>query len=159
MILVLGLAQVMAWLRLSDSLTGLALLYAAFQIAFAVWMLRAYFDQIPSDIEEAARLDGASTGRMLLSILLPLSMPAIAVTTIFSFISAWNEFALALTLLRTPRSYTLPVQIYALVAGRCEVDWRGVMAAVLAASLPIMVLFGLLQRHLSRGLAARSWTE
>ena len=158
-ILVLGLSQLIAWTHLSDSPTGLALIYAAFQTAFAVWLLRSYFDEIPPSIEEAARLDGASTACTLAYIILPLSTPAIVVTAIFSFISAWNEFAVALTLLRNPRHYTLPVQIYALVAGRYEVDWQSVMLAVLAASLPVVALFGLLQRHLLRGLAAQSWQD
>jgi multiple sugar transport system permease protein len=150
--LVIGLAQMVSGLGLGDTRVALVALYTAFQVTFSVWMLRGYIDAIPVEIEEAARLDGASRLRVFATIVLPLSMPAIAVTATFAFITAWNEFALALTLLRSPTNFTLPLRVNALTAGRYAVDWRDVMGAVLIASLPVFLLFAGLQRYLMRGL-------
>ncbi len=153
-VLVLGLFRLVVWFGLVDSINALVVIYTAFQIAFAVWMMRGYFDSIPVDLEEAAWLEGASRLRSLWSVFLPLSVPAIAVTAIFTFINAWNEFALALTLLRKQGSFTLPIQVFSLVAGRYEVEWHYVMAATLLATLPVAIMFAWLQRYLIGGLGA-----
>lgn len=150
--LVLGLSQMVSGLGLTDTRLALVLLYSAFQVPFAVWMLRGYFDAIPIEIEEAARLDGASRLRIIWSIALPLSLPAVAVTATFAFITAFNEFVLALTLLRSPANFTLPLQVNALTAGRYAVDWPDVMGAVLMASLPVLIIFCGFQRYMVRGL-------
>ncbi len=152
-VLVLGIFRLVVMFGLVDSLNALVAIYAAFQIAFAVWMLRGYFDSIPVDLEEAAWMEGASRLRSLWSVFLPLSVPAIAVTAIFTFINAWNEFAIALTLLRNQGNFTLPIQVFSLVAGRYEVEWHYVMAATLIATLPVALLFAWLQRYLIGGLA------
>lgn len=155
-VLVLGLSQLVIWLGLVNSLNGIALIYGCFQVAFAAWLLHGYFDAIPREIEEAARLDGASRLRVLWSILLPLSLPALAVTTVVSFIAAWNEFALALTFLRNRNNQPLSVQVYGLVAGRYEVDWHQIMAAVFSASLPIILIFAVMHRPLCAAYTAIS---
>jgi multiple sugar transport system permease protein len=152
-VLVLGLFRLVVWLGLVDSQNALVLIYTAFQIAFAVWMMHGYFNSIPVDLEEAAWLEGASRLRSLCTIFLPLSVPAIAVTAIFTFINAWNEFAIALTFLRSRGNFTLPIQVFSLVAGRYEVEWHYVMAATLAATLPVAILFAWLQRYLIGGLS------
>ncbi len=153
-VLVLGLFRLVVWFGLVDSINALVAIYTAFQIAFAVWMMRGYFNSIPVDLEESAWLEGASRLRSLWSIFLPLSVPAIAVTAIFTFINAWNEFAVALTLLRKQNNFTLPIQVFSLVAGRYEVEWHYVMAATLVATLPVAILFAWLQRFLVGGLGA-----
>jgi len=150
--LVLGLSQMVSAAGLTDTRVALIVLYSAFQVPFAVWMLRGYIDAIPVELEEAARLDGASHLRILRSIILPLSLPAIAVTAAFAFITAFNEFVLALTLLRSPPNFTLALRVNALTAGRYAVDWPDVMAAVLVASLPVLIMFVGLQRYMLRGL-------
>ena len=86
-------------------------------------------------------------------VFLPLALPAITVTAIFSFINAWNEFVIALTMLRRQESYTLPIQIFSLVAGRYTVEWHHVMAATFVATIPVAIVFAWLQRYLVRGLA------
>jgi len=86
-------------------------------------------------------------------VFLPLCLPAIAVTAIFTFINAWNEFVVALTMLRRQESYTLPIQVFSLVAGRYTVEWHYVMAATFLATLPVAILFIWLQRYLIKGLA------
>ena len=152
-VLVLGIFRLMVWFGLVDSLAALIAIYTAFQIAFAVWMMRGYFDTIPMDLEEAAWMEGASRFRSLATIFLPLSAPAMAVTAIFTFINAWNEFAIALTLLRNQDSFTLPIQVFSLVAGRYQVEWHYVMAATFVATIPVALLFAWLQRYLIGGLA------
>ncbi|MFO1349646.1 MAG: carbohydrate ABC transporter permease [Gammaproteobacteria bacterium] len=153
LVLVLGLFRLAAGLGLLNSVNSLVLIYASFNIAFAVWMLHSYFATIPRDLEEAAWLDGASRARALRSVFLPLAVPALGVTAIFTFINSWNEFLLALTLLRSESNYTLPIQIFALVAGRYTIEWHHVMAATLLATLPVAIVFAWLQRYLVKGLA------
>lgn len=152
-VLVVGLFRLMASLGLVESVAAVGLVYMAFNIAFTVWMLQSYFDTVPKDLEEAAWMEGAGRFQTLAKVFLPLVTPAIAVTAIFTFINAWNEFVIALTLLRRQESYTLPIQVFSLVAGRYTVEWHHVMAATLAATLPVAILFAWLQRYLVRGLA------
>lgn len=152
-VLVLGLFRLMMGLGLVDDLMSLILTYAAFNMAFTIWMLQSYFNSIPRDLEEAAWMDGASHLTSLLRIFLPLAVPAIAVTAIFTFINSWNEFVLALTMMRSSDNYTLPVQIFAQVAGRYQVEWHHVMAGTVLATLPVAIVFSWLQRYLIRGMA------
>ena len=152
-VLVIGLFRLVANLGMIDSLNALIVIYAAFNIAFCVWMLQSYFATISRDLEEAAWLEGAGRFRTLIIVFLPLATPAIAVTAIFAFINAWNEFVIALTMLRREENYTLPIRVFSLVAGRYTVDWHYVMAATLVASVPVAVIFAWLQRYLVRGLA------
>ncbi|MDF2995242.1 MAG: binding-protein-dependent transport system inner rane component [Xanthobacteraceae bacterium] len=150
--LVLGLAQMVSGAGLTDTKVALIAIYTAFQVPFAVWMLRGYIDAIPIELEEAARIEGASRLRILGLVILPISLPAVAVTATFAFITAFNEFALALTLLRSPPNFTLPLRVNALTAGRYAVDWPDVMGAVLVTSLPVLVMFVWLQQYMLRGL-------
>lgn len=152
-VLVLGLFRLLAAWGLVESTTAVGFVYMAFNIAFTVWMLQSYFDTIPRDLEEAAWMEGAGRWLTLRKVFLPLGVPAIAVTAIFTFINAWNEFVIALTMLRRQESYTLPIQVFSLVAGRYTVEWHHVMAATLLATLPVAILFTWLQRYLVRGLA------
>ena len=152
-VLVIGLFRLVVSLGLADSLNALVVIYAAFNIAFCVWMLQSYFATIPRDLEEAAWMEGAGRWRTLLTVFLPLAVPAIVVTSIFTFITGWNEFVIALTVLRREDNYTLPIRVFNLVAGRYTVDWNYVMAAAFVASVPVAVIFAWLQRYLVRGLA------
>jgi multiple sugar transport system permease protein len=152
-VLVIGLFRLVANLGMIDNLNTLVVLYVAFNIAFSIWMLQSYFATIPRDLEEAAWMEGAGRWRTLITVFLPLAVPAIVVTAIFTFINAWNEFVIALTMLRREDGYTLPLRVFSLVAGRYTVDWQYVMGAALVASLPVAVLFAWLQRYLVRGLA------
>lgn len=152
-VLVIGLFQMVAGFGLLDSLVTLSIIYAAFNVAFAVWMLQSYFVTIPRDLEEAAWLEGASHIRTLFKVFLPLATPAIAVTALFAFINSWNEFVLGLTLLRSEERYTLPLKVFALVGGRYTIQWDHVMAATLLATVPVAILFAWMQRYLVKGLA------
>jgi multiple sugar transport system permease protein len=152
-VLVVGIFRLMASLDLVDQLSSLVLTYAGFTLAFAVWMLQSYFATIPKEIEEAARIDGASWLQTLRLVFLPLALPALAVTAILTFIFAWNEFVLALTLLRSSDQFTLALKVFSLVGGRYSVEWDVVMAATFLATVPVAIVFAWLQRYLIRGLA------
>ncbi|MFO1038409.1 MAG: carbohydrate ABC transporter permease [Geminicoccaceae bacterium] len=152
-VLVIGIFRLMASLGLLDRLWSLVLTYGAFNLAFAVWMLQSYFATIPKELEEAAWIDGASRTQALTRVFLPMATPAMAVTGIFVFVYSWNEFVLALTLLRSPENYTLPLRVFSLVGGAYRVDWDFVMAAALLATLPAAILFAWLQRYLVGGLS------
>ena len=152
-VLVLGLFRLMMALGLVNNLNSLVITYAAFNMAFTIWMLQSYFNSIPRDLEEAAWIDGASHLTSLVKIFLPLAVPAIVVAAIFTFINSWNEFVLALTMMRSSEDFTLPVQIYAQVAGRYQVEWHHVMAATVLATVPVAIVFSWLQRYLIRGMA------
>jgi multiple sugar transport system permease protein len=152
-VLVVGLFRLLASLGLVESVGALGLVYMAFNIAFAVWMLQSYFDTVPPELEEAAWMDGATRWQSLAMVFLPLATPAIAVAAIFTFINAWNEFVIALTLLRRQETHTLPIQVFSLVAGRYTVEWHHVMGATLVATLPVAVVFAWLERYLVRGLS------
>lgn len=138
---------------LLNSLTGLTLCYATTAIPFCVWMLKGYFDTIPKDLEEAALLDGASQWVIFTRIVLPLSRPAIAVTALFSFMTAWNEFILAATFMADETAFTLPVALQRFV-GDYSTDWGAFAAGAVIVSIPVMALFFALQKNLVEGLTA-----
>lgn len=140
-------------LGLLDSLFGLMLVYATTAVPFCTWMLKGYFDTIPRELEEAAIIDGASPVRVFWSVILPLARPAIAVTALFSFLGAWNEFILAAKFLDTEARYTLPVVLYSTVGSK-SVAWGEFAAGALVVSAPIVAVFFGLQRHLVSGLTA-----
>jgi len=156
-LLVLGLFRMAAAIpfgdgTLVDTRVGVIIIYGAFNIAFAVWMLSSYFATIPRDLEEAAWLDGCTRAGAVLRIFLPLAVPAISVTAIVTFVAAWNEFTIALTMLRDPSKLTLTLRVVNLVAGRYSVQWNQVMLATLLATLPVAVVFAALQKFLVQGL-------
>jgi len=151
-LLVLGLFHLVVSLGLVDSKFALILVYAAFNAAFGVWMLQSYFGAIPVELEEAALIDGCNRLGAILRVFVPLAIPAIVVTAIFTFINSWNEFVVALTLLRSDENFTLPLKIFSLVGGRYTVEWQQVMAATLLATLPVAAVFTWLQRYLVRGM-------
>jgi multiple sugar transport system permease protein len=157
-LLVIGLFRLAAMIHwgegnLVDKHISVIVAYAAFNIAFAVWVLSSYFATIPPDLEESAWLEGCGKARAVWKVFLPLAVPAMVVTAIFTFINAWNEFAVVYTLIRSDANKTLTVQITDLVAGRYTVEWHQVMAATLLATLPVSIMFAWLQRYLVKGLA------
>jgi arabinogalactan oligomer/maltooligosaccharide transport system permease protein len=140
---------------LLDSLLGLVLVYATTAVPFSVWTLKGYFDTIPRELEEAALLDGASSWMTFTRIILPLARPAVAVTGLFSFMTAWNEFILAATLLGDPRAFTLPIVLQRYV-DEYNTEWGHFAAGAILVSIPVVALFFALQRHFVEGLTAGS---
>lgn len=142
-------------LGLLNSLLGLSLVYATTAIPFCTWNLKGYFDTLPRELEEAAIMDGASRWTTFTRIALPLARPALAVTALFSFMTAWNEFILAATFLSDERAFTLPVVLQGYV-GDFGTAWGSFAAGAILVSVPVMALFFALQRHLVEGLTAGS---
>ena len=142
-------------LSLLNSMTGLVLVYSSTAIPFCTWNLKGYFDTIPRELEEAALMDGASQWIIFSQIVLPLARPALVVTALFSFMTAWNEFILAATFMSDERSYTLPVVLQSYV-GDFGTEWGRFAAGAILVSVPVMLLFFALQRYLVEGLTAGS---
>ncbi len=140
---------------LLDSLMGLSLVYATTAIPFCTWNMKGFFDTIPRELEEAARMDGADRWTTFRYIILPLARPALVVTGLFSFMTAWNEFILAATFMNDERSFTLPVVLQSYV-GDYGTEWGHFAAGAVIVSVPVMVLFFALQKHLVAGLTAGS---
>ena len=138
---------------LINELAGLIVVYSTTSIPFCVWMLKGYFDTIPKDLEESALIDGASQFTIFWRIILPLAAPAVAVTALFSFMTAWNEFILASVFMTEASAYTLPVKINSYVNNE-EIRWGLFAASSLLVSLPVMGLFYSLQKYLVGGLTA-----
>lgn len=153
--LLMPLYVILDHIELLNSLVGLTLVYSTTAIPFCVWTLKGYFDSIPREIEDAARIDGASHWRIFYSVVLPLAKPGLAVTALFSFMTAWNEFILASTFLTEEAAYTLPVLLKSSV-GKYSADWGMFAAGAILTSLPVMALFYVLQRYLVGGLTAGS---
>jgi arabinogalactan oligomer / maltooligosaccharide transport system permease protein len=141
------------WLNLGSSWIGLILVYAVTAIPFCVWMLKGYFDTIPRDLEEAALIDGASQATIFFRIVLPLAKPAVAVTALFSFMTAWNEFIVAATIMDQETMYTGPVGLRFFVGGFSQ-QWGHFAAGAIIVAIPVVALFMFLQRYLVSGLTA-----
>ena len=141
-------------LGLLDNLGGLILIYSAQALPLSVWLLRNFVAAVPKDLEEAASIDGAGPIRVFWRILFPLVAPGLVATSIFSFITAWNEFIFALTFLGTDQGkYTLPIYVQYFF-GRGSADWGGIMAASTLYTVPVMAFFLIVQRRMVGGLVA-----
>jgi arabinogalactan oligomer/maltooligosaccharide transport system permease protein len=133
------------------SLVGLMLAYGSGTLPFAIWNLKGYFDTVPRELEEAALIDGASMTQTFIRIIMPLSVPALAVTVLFAFMSGWTEFILAWTFLENPSRFTLAMALRSM-QGQFATPWSDFAAMSILMSIPIVVLFFLLQRYLVSGL-------
>ncbi|MBI1879998.1 MAG: carbohydrate ABC transporter permease [Chloroflexi bacterium] len=140
-------------LRLNNSFIGLILVHATFTIPFTSWVLQDFYRSIPTDLEEAGYIDGASLVRVLWHIILPLSIPGLLAAGAYAFILSWNEFLFALILLNSADSFTAPVGVHAYFTGRnaTEEVWAQLMAASVFVSLPSVILFAFFQRYLISG--------
>jgi arabinogalactan oligomer / maltooligosaccharide transport system permease protein len=146
---------IVQWLGLGSTRLGLIIVYATTSIPFSVWMLKGYFDTIPKELEEAAVIEGASAGMIFWRIVLPLAKPAIAITALFSFMTAWNEFIQAATFMDEEQMYTAPVGLRFFVGG-FQQQWGYFAAGSIIVSIPVVVLFLYLQKYLVSGLTAGS---
>lgn len=139
-------------LGLYDTRLGLVLLYSASSVPIATWVMKGFYDTIPQELEEAAKVDGCSTWQALMHITMPLSAPGVAAAAVISFSQAWNEFleALVLTSSASVRPYT--VALYRFVGEYGEVEWHLISAAAFLAAIPTVLAFGFFQRHFVSGL-------
>lgn len=143
----------MAKLGLLNSYEGLILIYWVHSLPLAIWVLRGFFQTIPSELEDAASVDGASRLRILWSIVLPLSQPALAAVALLVFINAWNEFVIASIMTSSALMRTAQVFLY-LNMTDVGVNWGEMMASGLATNLPVLALFLILRRRFIAGLTA-----
>jgi multiple sugar transport system permease protein len=141
----------MRLLGLVNTHGSLILTYLTFGLPLAIWLLKGFYDNIPYQLEQAARIDGATRFQAFLLIVMPLSAPGIIATAIYSFIGAWNEYIFAYTFLNKNEQLTLPVGIQRFFSENTT-DFPGLMAASFMMSLPVVVLFLLLQRYFVRAL-------
>src|SRR5690606_27498674 len=140
--------------QMRATLAGLVVVYLAFSLPFAIWTLRGFVAAVPVELEEAAYLDGATWGRMFRSVLLPLVAPGLVATSIFSFITAWNEFIFAMTMLGgATESYTVAIGLRSFFGVHSN-DWGAIMAASTIITVPVMIFFILVQRRLASGLTS-----
>jgi multiple sugar transport system permease protein len=141
-----------AWQRigLTDTYLGLILIYVAFNLPFAIWLLRGFLVEVPRDLDEAATLDGLGHLAILRRIILPVVAPGVAVTAIFTFMFAWNEYLMALVL-TSRNATTVPVTVSKFIQAY-SILWGDVGAAATIELLPVLVVVFLLQRHIMRGI-------
>jgi len=151
-LIIIPLFLLLRRLHLTDSHTGLVLVYMVWALPFILWMLQSYVRSIPRDIEEAATADGATRLQILVGIIAPLLAPGIVVTLLFAFVTAWNEFFFALVLLQTPSLTTLPLKLAQFVGIEGVVRLGPLAASALVATIPSLLLFTVIQRWLTRGL-------
>ena len=156
LLLLVPLYLILRNLGLSDTLTGLGLVYVAWNLPFVLWLLFGYIKSVPIALEEAALIDGASRTQMIYQILLPVLLPAIGASAIFAFISTWNEFFFALVLMKTPSLGTLPVELARYTGMEGQARTGPLAAASFIATIPSLILFAIMRKWFSGGLLAGS---
>jgi N,N'-diacetylchitobiose transport system permease protein len=152
--LIIPLYVVLARYGEVNKLTGVILVYLTFALPFCVWTLRGFIIGIPKELEEAAMVDGSSRLGAFVRILLPLVAPGLVATSVFAFITSWNEYIFANTLLHDDSTRTITVWLSLLYGGNRFVDWGAIMAASTLISIPVVIFFLLVQRRIAFGLTA-----
>ncbi len=145
--------KIVAMLGLLNSLSSLILVYTAFNIPFATFLMQSFFDGIPKDLEDAAMMDGCTRFQALRKVILPLTLPGLGATLGFIFTAAWSEVLFALMLIRSEDSMTFPVGMLTFVS-KFSVDWGQMMAAGVLALIPSCLFFIFIQRYLVQGLTS-----
>jgi multiple sugar transport system permease protein len=151
--LIAPIFKLLSPLGLTNSLTGLVVVYVAFNVPFACFLMQSFFDGIPRDLEEAAMIDGASRFTAFRQIILPLTLPGVAATVGFVFTAAWSEMIFALMLISSNEKATFPFGLLSFVS-KFSVDFGQMMAAGVLALIPACLFFLLIQRYLVQGLTA-----
>lgn len=145
----------LARLGLIDSYIGLFVVYSSTALPFCIWQMKSFFDTVPRELEDAARIDGCGPIRAYFQVILPLSLPALAVTALFSFLGAWSEYAVAAIVIQDPEMYTLPLGLRTFQASLAT-QWGLYAAGALVVSVPVIVVFLFLTRFLVSGMTMGS---
>lgn len=153
-LIIIPLFLVLRSINLNDTLFGLILVYVTFTLPFTLWMLQGYVAAIPAELEEAGEMDGASRVTILRTIILPLLAPGLVATAMFTFVSAWNEFFLALVLLQSPELYTLPIALRSFLGAEGQTQLGPLAAGAILATIPSLIIFSILQKKLTGGMLA-----
>lgn len=149
--LLLPLYVMLIKLQLLNSYLGIVVIYTATALPFCVWQMKGYYDTIPPTLEEAARIDGASHWQAFTQVILPLAAPALVITALFSFMTAWNEYVVANVVLQDTDMFTLPLGLK-MFQGSMTTQWGLYAAGSLLVSIPVVALFLILSRYLISGL-------
>ncbi len=149
--LLLPLYVVLIKLHLLNSYLGIIIIYTATALPFCVWQMKGYYDTIPFALEEAARIDGATPWQTFTRVIFPLAAPALVITALFSFMTAWNEYVVANVVLQDTELYTLPLGLK-MFQGSMQTQWGLYAAGSLLVSVPVVALFLILSRYLISGL-------
>ncbi|GAB3683744.1 carbohydrate ABC transporter permease [Angustibacter aerolatus] len=152
--MILSIYRLMDGWHLTNSVLGLGLVYLATVLPFTIWTLRGFVTGIPQELEEAAMVDGCSRVRAFRSVTLPLLWPGLVATGVFAFIQAWNEFVTALVLMNRPEHLTLPVWLRSFKQVHAGTDWGAIMAGSTLMTIPVIVLFLLVQGRMTAGLVS-----
>lgn len=152
-VLAVGLFREMLQLGINDTWIAMILINGAFNLAFAVWIMQAFFASVPKEIDEAATIDGASKLQVLFKISLPLVWPGIVTAIIFTFVSSWNEYAAASVIMTSNDKQPLTVSLPRFF-GQYTADWQYVFAVSIVAILPVVILFAIIEKRLVGGLTA-----
>ncbi|WP_309069002.1 carbohydrate ABC transporter permease [Microbacterium sp.] len=153
-LIIIPLFLVLRTLQLNDTLFGLILVYVTFTMPFTLWMLQGYVAAIPRELEEAGEMDGAGRWTVLRSIVFPLLVPGLVATAMFTFVSAWNEFFLALVLIQSPEYYTLPITLRSFLGAEGQTQLGPLAAGAVLATIPSLIIFSILQKRLTGGMLA-----
>ena len=145
---------IMRNLGLVNTKIGLIIIYTGTMAIFGIWNLKGYFDTVPYEIEEASMIDGANNFQIITKIVMPLAKPAIVVTAVMVLIYVWNEYLYSVTFMTGSENYTLAAGLYGLQANETNGSWPVFAAASLITSLPILIVFLLVQKHMVSGLSS-----
>lgn len=145
-VFLIPLFTLMTSLRLTNTYAGLIIAYLTFTLPLSIWLLKGFFDGIPPELERAARIDGCTRFGAFIRVILPLTTPGLAATAIYSFVQAWNEFPYALNLAYSTQMRTLPVGMTFFFSEN-QSDWTGLMATAVIISIPVVIIFMILQRY------------
>jgi N,N'-diacetylchitobiose transport system permease protein len=152
--LIIPLYVVLARYHQVNALTGVIVTYMTFALPFCVWTLRGFIINIPRELEEAAMVDGNTRLGAFLKILLPLAAPGLVATSVFAFITSWNEYIFARVLLSDQGKQTLTVWLSYFLGSSRHTDWGALMAGSTLTAIPVLIFFLLIQRRIAFGLTA-----
>ncbi|HYH04048.1 MAG TPA: carbohydrate ABC transporter permease, partial [Bacillota bacterium] len=152
-VLIIPLFIVMRKMQLLNNHLSLIISYTTFTLPLCIWILKGFFDEIPRELEEAALIDGCSTGTAFFRVILPLTLPGIVATGIYAFVGAWNEFVFAMTFINMDELNTMPVGLTTFF-GQFTVEWNQLMAASVLFTLPSLLFFMLSRKYLAQGLVS-----
>lgn len=153
-LVMIPLYVMLRYIGLTDSLTGLTLIYVVWSLPFVLWMMHGYVKSIPLELEEAAVIDGASRTQVIFNVLMPLLLPAIGASALFAFISSWNEFFFALVLMKSPTLATLQVELARYTGMEGQARTGPLAAASVIATIPSVVLFIFMRKWFTTGLVS-----
>jgi ABC-type glycerol-3-phosphate transport system permease component len=146
--------RILSTLRLLNTIPGLVLVYMSLTLPICIWLMAGFFQGLPRELEEAALVDGCSPFGAFRRILLPLTLPGLAATALYAFVVAWNDYQYALILTSSDRAKTIQLGLSELLTFFGQTNWGGIMASGVLTTLPVVVIFMLIQRVLVQGITA-----